>query len=55
MNYGPSGTERGTDMWRQVCIYAGRILNREKPADPPVQEPTKFEMAINLKTQRPSH
>jgi putative ABC transport system substrate-binding protein len=48
MSYGASLP----DQFRQVGVYAGKILQGAKPAELPVQEPTKYELVVNLKTTR---
>jgi len=40
------------DAFRKVGVYAGNILNGEKPSDLPVERPTRFDFALNLKTAK---
>jgi putative ABC transport system substrate-binding protein len=48
MEYGPDTS----DIFRRSAAYVGRVLKGEKPADLPVQQPTKFEFVINQNTAK---
>jgi putative ABC transport system substrate-binding protein len=48
LSYGPNYP----DLWRRAAEMADKILRGAKPADIPVEEPTKYELVINLKTAK---
>jgi putative ABC transport system substrate-binding protein len=48
MSYGPDRA----DLWRRGATYVDKVLKGVKPADLPVQQPTKFELVLNLRTAK---
>ncbi len=48
MSYGPTSA----DLYRRAATYVDKILRGTKPADLPVEQPTKFNLVVNLKTAK---
>jgi len=48
MSYGPSNA----DLWRRAATFVDKILKGRKPADLPVEQPTRFELVVNMKTAK---